>query len=317
MIAISVLIPCFNAQSTIRETVLSALAETTLEIEVRVLDDGSTDASREVLAAIDDPRLHLGAQANAGASVTRNRLIDAARGIAIQFLDADDLLAPGALQAKWARLQSSAAAAVYSSWQRFRDAAGEREILSTHREPWPAIHHDPEIAAFGRFWAPPVAWLYRADVIRQLGGFRVDLPVIQDARLIQDLALSGAEMAHVDELLALYRDPGPQSLSRRNRVQFLRDCALNASQIESIWRARPDGLSPARGAALAACYAMVCRGQLLADPAEFERNFARLQAVDAQGVQRWPRLAARLSRWVGVRRAGAVLRWLRRPAESA
>ncbi|UIJ46162.1 glycosyltransferase family 2 protein [Sphingomonas cannabina] len=90
----SVVVPTYNRHATVIEAVESALAQTVRDIEVIVVDDGSSDRTPEALAAIPDPRLHVIVQDNAGASAARNRGITEARGRYVAFLDSDDRFLP-------------------------------------------------------------------------------------------------------------------------------------------------------------------------------------------------------------------------------
>jgi len=90
----SVVIPAYNAASTITSAVRSALTQTRADLEVIVVDDGSTDETAAVVAAIEDPSVRLLAQPNRGQSAARNNGIATARGKYVVFLDSDDLLLP-------------------------------------------------------------------------------------------------------------------------------------------------------------------------------------------------------------------------------
>ena len=95
--AVSVLTPAYDVARFIGATLDSVLAQTTADWEMVVVDDGSQDGTAAVVATRRDPRIRLIRQENAGVSAARSRAMEAARGRAILFLDADDWLAPEAL----------------------------------------------------------------------------------------------------------------------------------------------------------------------------------------------------------------------------
>ena len=104
--SVSVVIPVHNGVSTLAEAINSALRED--PIEVVVVDDGSEDGSAEVAEALGDARVVVHRQARAGVSTARNAGALAARGVSLVFLDADDVLLPGALRALLAETETSA-----------------------------------------------------------------------------------------------------------------------------------------------------------------------------------------------------------------
>lgn len=98
---ISVIIPTYNRAEFLERAIASAFAQQGVDIEVIVIDDGSTDATDKVLKNLqktygESLRIHV--QSNLGASVARNVGIDLARGAFVQFLDSDDTLEPEKLR---------------------------------------------------------------------------------------------------------------------------------------------------------------------------------------------------------------------------
>lgn len=91
---VSVLIPAYNAQEWIADTLRSAIAQTYEPKEIIVVDDGSTDQTVAVARRFEGQGVRVIAQKNQGAAAARNKAFSLSRGDYIQWLDADDLLAP-------------------------------------------------------------------------------------------------------------------------------------------------------------------------------------------------------------------------------
>ena len=96
---VTIVIPIYNAASHLAETLDSILTQEGASIDVVCVDDGSTDGSPAILPTYErrDPRLTVLHQANSGSSAARNLGLSQASGAWVCFVDADDLLAPGAL----------------------------------------------------------------------------------------------------------------------------------------------------------------------------------------------------------------------------
>jgi glycosyltransferase involved in cell wall biosynthesis len=92
---VSILIPAFNSQEWIADTLRSAKAQTWEHKEIIVVDDGSTDQTLAIARQFESDCLRVVTQANQGAAAARNKAFSLSRGDYIQWLDADDLLAPG------------------------------------------------------------------------------------------------------------------------------------------------------------------------------------------------------------------------------
>jgi len=109
---VSVVIPTCNRAHDVCDAIDSALGQTFRDLEVLVVDDGSTDDTPEVIRRRfgSEPRLELLRQANAGAGAARNRGIRRARGEYVAFLDSDDLWLPEKLELQIAHLDAHPAA---------------------------------------------------------------------------------------------------------------------------------------------------------------------------------------------------------------
>ncbi|MCU0305407.1 MAG: glycosyltransferase family 2 protein [Thermoanaerobaculales bacterium] len=152
--SVTVVIPSYNHEAFVGAAVASALASEGVDsLEVVVVDDGSTDASRDRLEAFrGDPRVRLNYQDNAGADAAINRGCELARGELIFILDSDDELAPDRVAVLGERLRANPAAVLAASWIRVVDAAGaELGVKQAWRTlpPWPAPSAGPFLSDLG------------------------------------------------------------------------------------------------------------------------------------------------------------------------
>jgi glycosyltransferase involved in cell wall biosynthesis len=122
---ISVIIPTFNAENTIHEAVSSALNQSFSDIEVLVINDGSTDKTLAKLAKIKDPRLRVLSFANGGVAASRNRGIQNAKGQYLSFLDSDDAWAVNKLERQLSALHANPKASIAYSWSDYMDTNGQ------------------------------------------------------------------------------------------------------------------------------------------------------------------------------------------------
>lgn len=97
---VSVIIPVYNTEAYVEEAVRSIMNQTMKDIQIIIIDDGSTDNSSSIIAEISegDSRISIYSQNNCGPSLTRNRGIEYALGEYIYFMDSDDVLDPNALE---------------------------------------------------------------------------------------------------------------------------------------------------------------------------------------------------------------------------
>ena len=149
---LSVVIPCFNAERYIVAAVRSVLAQDWPDLEVIVVDDGSSDRSAE-LVRDTFPEVTLLRQTNQGVAAARNLGIRHSQGDWIAFLDADDIWLPGKLQAQWQLLSTQPTARMaYSAWH-----------VWSSTEPSPSPEYVDEVLSQSvntDRWAGPSGWIY-------------------------------------------------------------------------------------------------------------------------------------------------------------
>lgn len=124
---VSIIVPVYNAENYIEETVASVEAQTFKDWELLLVEDGSGDGSRALLQRLlqerGDDRLHLILQENAGAAAARNHGLSQAQGRYIAFLDADDLWKTDKLEKQLALMREKGASFSFTGYE-FADAQG-------------------------------------------------------------------------------------------------------------------------------------------------------------------------------------------------
>jgi glycosyltransferase involved in cell wall biosynthesis len=300
---VSVIIPCFNACATLNAAIESAISQDGIELEVIVVDDGSSDGSADIARGFA-PRARVLTGPNRGVSAARNRGISEAQGKWFIFLDADDLLLPGTIRRRIADAAGQENSdVVVCDWQEMLTGS---ELIDApiHRGDRAALEADAEVAIARGLWITTAALLYRKTIVEKVGGFRADLPIIQDARFLFDAAYHGARFLFSEHVGAVYRVQ-PDSLSRRNPDQFWRDVLVNGTQIESLWRAR-GVLTSRQIEALTAIYNHAVRGLFAAGSGEYFHALER-QASLGSPIPLHSRVAAPLARLIGLRAARSLL----------
>ena len=201
MSRISVVIPCYNGREYLAEAIESALAQTYRNIEVVVVDDGSTDDSAAIMARYRE-RIVVVRQENKGLPAARNAGILASTGDLIAFLDADDWWEPSFLEKTADALSSSKAVLAYSGWQNIGAPPPFHE---------PHIPEDYEQASPSKAlrllrstgWPVHAALTRRAALI-EAGLFNTTLDSCEDFDLWLRVALT-QPIVRVPEVLAYYR----------------------------------------------------------------------------------------------------------------
>lgn len=226
MSRVSIIIPCFNAGDYVVAAVDSALAQTYADVEVVVVDDGSTDPRTiEVLDGLQRPRTRIVRQANGGPSAARNRAVREATGEYILPLDADDLFDPTYAEKAVAKINSGPdIGIVYCDAMKFGAASGVWRLPAyTVRE----MVIDNVIFCSG---------LYRKADWQAVGGYNEKLRRgMEDYEFWIKIIGLGRDVRKIDEPLFHYRI---QQSSRT--TQFMDDNSAVVATYAEIFRSNTD-----------------------------------------------------------------------------
>lgn len=219
----SIVIPSYNSELWIEEAIESCLAQTHASIEVVVVDDGSTDNTRQLLRRYSG-RIRYVYQDNKGLAAARNTGINHAMGQYIQFLDSDDLIAPQKIEKQLYSLRPYTAPAVSISDYYCCELGDVSTPIAWYRAPW--LDRLNPLLDLATRWEtklsiPPHSFVFDARIFREWGvRFDEALPTHEDWDCWMRVFAHSPEIAFVHERLAIYR-VRPNSMSRNS--QKMRD----------------------------------------------------------------------------------------------
>jgi glycosyltransferase involved in cell wall biosynthesis len=188
---VSVVVPAYQAEAFLGEALASALGQDCPQVEVLVVDDGSTDRTAEIAAAHG---VRVIRQRNGGPAAARNAGLALARGEFLTILDADDLWLPDRLTRQVAYLREHPDDGL---------VMGLTEAFVSPGEPRPA--HYPRIAEAGPFPGHPSTMLVRREVFELVGPFDESLRLSEDLDWIARAGDAGVRFGRLDCTLLRYR----------------------------------------------------------------------------------------------------------------
>lgn len=242
--SVSILIPCHNAEAWIDQAVQSALDQTWPHCEVIIIDDGSTDRSREILSRRTSAATVV-LRENRGGNPTRNELLRMARGEWIQYLDADDYLFPDKVERQMESMGRQPAADMVYSPQVIEHHQGGKnwqQLWNPHAHEGP---HDP--------WVYHLRWsltqlggaLFRRRTLLDVGGWNNQQQRCQDNELYFRLLKHGAAFVRCEHAGSVYRRFEGGSVST-GKPDLLRQAILGLLEEGEAYLREQDQLTPAR-----------------------------------------------------------------------
>jgi len=238
---VSILIPAYNAEEWIADSIQSAVAQTWQRKEIIVIDDGSTDGTADAARRFGAQGVTLVSTSNHGLSAAVNHALQLCQGDYIQELDSDDLLAPDKIERQLAAL---------------RPGDSMRVLLSS---PWAPFYYRPRHAHFVRnsLWKDlsPVEWLLRKmtegihmqnatwlvsrELAEAAGPWDVNLDYDQDGEYFARVLLASEGTRFVPETGIFYRASGTNSISyignsNRKKESLLVSMKLHIKYLRSM-----------------------------------------------------------------------------------
>ena len=208
---ISVVIPCYNAERFVAETIESVLAQSYPWVDVVVVDDGSTDRSWEVIHSFGR-KVRAFRKENGGAAKARNLGASRAVGQSLLFLDADDLLSPDALEGLAEALAGRDEAIAACRWLRLAQD-GDQWATFPAEMAFPLTDPDPLAAWLKGEWIAGCSLLWPSALFEKLGGYDETLTADEDGDIMYRALISGAELIVAERGESYYRAHGTGRLS--------------------------------------------------------------------------------------------------------
>ena len=212
---VSIIIPAYNAERWLSETIRSALNQTWPHKEIIIVDDGSTDNTLTTAKQFESKIVKVVGQENAGASAARNKGLSLAQGGYVQWLDADDLLAPDKImtQLKHADRGNESRTLFTSSFGTFFFCYQRAKFMPTSL--WRDLSPiDWLVNKFNEtVWMNPAVWLVSRKLTEEAGPWNERLIRDNDGEYVCRVVAKSQEVKFVGEGISYYRVGNFRSLS--------------------------------------------------------------------------------------------------------
>jgi glycosyltransferase involved in cell wall biosynthesis len=308
---VSVIIPCYNAERWVGKAIQSCLDQTYQPREVIVVDDGSTDQSRQAVLAAGrnvNVNVKLIECAHRGASAARNQGLAAAAGDYVQFLDADDLMSRKKIELQAAVAAHSRDIVPCGPWLWLRQSSGRWTTEPLGKDMNCAgdlVHQWLE----GHFFATH-CFLWPRKTVVELGGWDESLSGCQDGDLFMRAVLEGVKIRFVPESVVYYRTGhAGASLSTRRDLHSLKSRIRVLDKAQATLESR-DALRKYQ-AVLAQRHYALARAYALSQPNEARKCFARFLQLSPDGRVPGSLINHLATRLLGVVRKEKLSRQLR------
>lgn len=284
-------IPCFNAERWIAQAIESCLSQTWPDVEVIVIDDGSTDASINIIKQYEG-RVKVVIQNRLGSNFARNKILDMASGEWIQFLDADDYLYERKIERQIEAAIIRDADVVYGPLELRKYCGNEfkrRLYPENNEEDLPLRWINWALSQTGTL-------LFRKSSLDRIGGWNEAFPCCQDNELCFRALRAGLKFCYVDHADTVYRiwsegtiSSSNPSLKARIRTELLEQMLDWLEETGLLKQCHKDAVSTI-------CFRLA-RGQAKNDVKDASAYFSRWQRKGLINLQTATSCSA-MYRWV-------------------
>lgn len=217
MSTVSVIIPCYNAERWLSEAIDSVLAQTYPDIEIVVIDDGSSDRSLGIIKSYD-ARIIWRTGENKGANHARNLGFALSSGDYIQYLDADDYLLPDKIAKQVQCLQANDADFVYSDWRYQYHLANGETHLDGIRVCGVKEDFLESLLANDR-WSNLAPILFERSILNRVN-WNESLQAAQDRDYLFSVMLAGAKCVYQSGCDSIYRMHQGSTISTASKLRW-------------------------------------------------------------------------------------------------
>jgi glycosyltransferase involved in cell wall biosynthesis len=239
---VSIIIPCYNALPYLKETIKSALNQTYPNIEIIVIDDGSTDGSYEYVKNLNHPNFLFKRNQRKGACAARNYGLELAKGEYIQFVDADDLLSPDKIEKQVIQLQKLDKNTIAScGWVHFEEQPNPKSYLPqkidhSYKNPIDWLIDSWNGGGMGQTGV----WLISKELILKAGEWNESLLKNQDGEFMARILCHASAIVFVEDVYAFYRRPALDNVSQNKSKEAIETVLRSYKLYEYVLKFRDD-----------------------------------------------------------------------------
>lgn len=216
MVKISIIVPIYNTDKYLKKCIDSLLNQTESNIEILLLNDGSTDKSEEIIKSYDDKRIVYIKKDNTGIGSTRNIGIEKAKGEYLMFIDSDDYTAPSCVEEMYTKAKQDDCDIVISDY--YEDRNGKMSEIKFPTFKNTSLKEYPDIIK--NINLGPCNKIYRKDLFKDKNNRFEEKLKYEDAPFVCKMLISANKIGKIDKCLSYYVIHENSQTTHRDKKMF-------------------------------------------------------------------------------------------------